>query len=92
VHLQFKRKKNPVIFYSSIQSKSANAGSSHHYPRHIIISKAHKSIKTQEKKKKTDVILLPDSVFDNGQDSELDCNDTGSDAIKRISTFNVRFD
>jgi hypothetical protein len=33
---------------------------------------------------KMDIILLPDSMFDNGQDSELDCNDTGSDAIKRI--------
>ena len=33
-----------------------------------------------------DVILLPDSVFDNGQESELECNETGSDARKRIKT------
>ncbi len=38
----------------------------------------------EQKKKKTGLILLPDSMFDHGHDSELDCNDAGSDPIKRI--------
>jgi hypothetical protein len=45
-------------------------------------------------RKKKYFIILPDSTIDNGQDIELDCNDTGSEAIKRIlakSTFIVRF-
>lgn len=54
------------------------------------MSKARKSILNTSEK---DLTVLPDSAIDNGQERVLDCNDTGSEAMKRTltkSAFHVR--
>ncbi len=83
-----------MIFYSSTKSNSSNtkAPTTTHELSSCDIQGP--QINTNSIGKKKYFIILPDSTIDNGQDIELDCNDTGSEAIKRIlakSTFIVRF-
>jgi len=83
-----------VIFYSSTKSNSANTKAP--TPTHELSSCDIQGpqINKNSIEKKKYFIILPDSNIDNGQDIELDCNDTGSEAIKRIlakSTFIARF-
>ncbi len=75
--------KKKVLFYSSIQSEKCKYHKLPPLYPYICMCNI-QGPQMNRKKKKTGIILLPDSMFDHGHDSELDCNDTGSDPIKRI--------